>query len=134
GESDDQNRVWESRGTATVETAPIREVGDFAVFHAQTPVSIGAHRSALVPIFQVALEQSRSVLYYKASDWSSRGYRAIEFTNTTPHSLGRGVCSVYADNTFLGSCVLPATSPGGDALLVHALDTGVRIRCDFVQS
>lgn len=131
--ADNAYSVREPRAAATVETAAIREVGDFAVFHAQTPVSIGAHRSALVPIFQVALEQSRSVLYYKASDWSSRGYRAIEFTNTTPHSLGRGVCSVFADNTFLGSCVLPATSPGGDALLVHALETGVRFQYDLAQ-
>ena len=131
--ADNAYRVGEPRVAATVETAAIREVGDFAVFHAQTPVSIGAHRSALVPIFQVALEQSRSVLYYKATERSSRAYRAIEFTNTTPHSLGRGVCAIFADNTFLGSCVLPATSPGGDALLVHALETGVRFQYDLAQ-
>lgn len=131
--ADIKNSMQVPQAAAAVESADIREVGDFAIFHSQTPVSIGAHRSALVPIFQVALEQSRSVLYYKATERSSRAFRAIEFTNTTPHSLGRGVCAIFADNTFLGSCVLPATSPGGDALLVHALETGVRFQYDLAQ-
>lgn len=116
---------------AYMEPAETREVGDFAIFRAQTPVSIGAHRSALVPIFLVALDHTRSVLYYKQADHAERGYRALEFTNTTSYSLGRGVCSVYAEDTFMGSCVLPATSPGGDALLVHALETGVRVQTEL---
>ena len=116
---------------AEAATAETREIGDFAIFRSQTPVSIGAHRSALVPIFLVALENTRSVLYYKQEDHAERGYRAIEFTNTTSYSLGRGVCSVYADDTFMGSCVLPATSPGSDALLVHALETGVRFQTEL---
>ncbi len=114
--------------SAEVEAAERREVGDFCVFSAASPVSIASNRSAAIPVFQAALEQSKTVLHYKKENHAERPYRAIEFKNETPHSLGRGICTVYEQGTYAGSCIVPALKPGGDALLPHALETGVRVR------
>ena len=110
--------------------ADIREVGDFCVFESQSPVSIDANRSAAIPVFNTRLKDASSVLYYKAPSHPERPYRAIQFKNETPHSLGRGVCTVYEDGTYAGSCIIPAIRSGGESLLPHALETGVRIRRD----
>lgn len=115
---------------ARYDQAETREVGDFSIYHSQTPVSIGAHRSALVPIFTATVDESRTVLFYKESDHAERAFRAVEFTNSTPQSLGRGVCAVLVGEMFMGSCILPATPPGGEALLIHALETGVRFQAE----
>lgn len=116
--------------SATVETGDVTETGDFCVFESAGPVSIDAHRSAVIPVFQTTLDQSQPVLHFKAENHPERPYRSIRFKNSTEHSLGRGVCTVYDDLTYAGSCILPATKPGGDALLPHALETGVRVRVD----
>jgi hypothetical protein len=113
---------------ACYDQAEVREVGDFSIYHSQTPVSIGAHRSALVPIFTTTVGESRTVLFYKESDHAERAFRAVEFTNSTSQSLGRGVCAVLVGEMFMGSCILPATPPRGDALLIHSLETGVRFQ------
>jgi hypothetical protein len=35
---------------------------------------------------------------------------------------------VYDEGTYVGSCIVPALKPGGDGLLPHALETGIRVR------
>ncbi|HUG93385.1 MAG TPA: DUF4139 domain-containing protein [Planctomycetaceae bacterium] len=114
--------------TVAAPEAEVREVGDFCVFESQVPVSIDANRSAAIPVFNTALKAATTVLYYKSENHPERPYRAIQFKNETPHSLGRGVCTVYEEGTYAGSCIIPATRPGGESLLPHALETGVRIR------
>ncbi len=113
--------------SAAAPEAEVREVGDFCVFESQSPVSIGSNRSAVIPVFQTDLGKAKTVLHYKRENHEERPFRAIEFTNETPQSLGRGVCTIYQDGIYAGSCIMPATRPGGDALLPHALATGVRI-------
>jgi hypothetical protein len=113
---------------AAVDTAESREVGDFCVFDAQTPVSIASNRSAAIPVFQLTLGESKTVLHYKHENHPDRPYRSIQFKNETPYSLGRGVCTVYDEGTYVGSCIVPTLKPGGDGLLPHALETGVLVR------
>jgi hypothetical protein len=116
--------------SALVENVEAREVGDFCVFEAQSPVSIASNRSAAIPVFQVALAQSKTVLHYKKENHADRPYRSIEFKNETSYSLGRGVCTAYEEGTYVGSCIVPALKPGGDGLLPHALETGVFVRAE----
>ncbi|MCE9554758.1 MAG: DUF4139 domain-containing protein, partial [Planctomycetes bacterium] len=108
--------------------AEVRDAGDFCIFESTTPVSIGANRSAVIPVFNTTLGKSKTVLHYKLANHPERPFRAIEFANETAYSLGRGVCTVFHDGDYAGNCILPATKPGGDALLPHALETGVRVR------
>ena len=118
-------------GFAKMQSAVQKEIGDFCLYESQSPVSIAANRSAVVPVFQTTLENSEIILHYDADQHSERAFRAILFRNTTGQSLGRGVCTIYEENTYAGSCVLPAIKPDGEALLPHAMETGVLLRRTF---
>jgi hypothetical protein len=112
---------------AEVDEAEITETGDFCIFESANPVSIAAHRSAVIPVFATTLDETKPVLHFKTENHSERPFRALRFKNTTTHSLGRGVCTVYDGTTFAGSCILPATKPGAESLLPHALETAVKV-------
>lgn len=113
---------------AETDDADVHTVGDFSVFESPSPVTIAAQRSAVIPVFQTTLDQANAILHYKFENHDERAYRTIQFRNETEHSLGRGVCTIYEDGIYAGSCVLPAIAPGDDAMLPHALETGVRLR------
>lgn len=113
---------------AETDDAEVHTVGDFSVFESPSPVSIAAQRSAVIPVFQTTLADANAILHYKFENHEERAYRAIQFKNETDHSLGRGVCTVYEAGIYAGSCVLPAIARGDDAMLPHALETGVRLR------
>lgn len=108
--------------------ADVREVGDFSIFEINTPLTIKAGQSAEIPIFNAALKDAESVLFYKPEDNPERPFRAIKFKNETGQNLGRGVCTVYEQGTYGGSAVLQATKQGESALLCHAVETGVKVR------
>ena len=113
--------------SAATDDANVQESGDFCIYESANPVSIGARRSAVIPIFQTTLDNAQSVLHYHADHHPERPYRTVLFENDTQYSLGRGVCTVYREGAYAGSCVMPATRPGAPALLAHALETGVRV-------
>lgn len=115
---------------AKMEDAQVQTVGDFCVFESKQPVTILAHRSAVIPMFQSQLEEAQTVLHYKHENHPERPYRSVRFKNEMPHSLGRGVCTVYEAGVYGGSCILPATPAGETCLLPHALETGVKVRRD----
>jgi hypothetical protein len=122
-----------SSSTTTDESAfglnsEVREVGDFSVFEASTPVSIGAGQSATLPMFSVALNKARFILYYR--NGSERPYRSFQLRNETEHSLGRGICTVYQKGTYAGSCILPSCRQDEERMLPHALETGVRVHME----
>jgi len=110
------------------------EVGDFSIFQSRQPVSIGAGRSAVIPMFEVDLEEAAYLLYFKHTDHAERPYRAIRFTNSAGHSLGRGVCTVYLDDVYSGACIVPATTPEEERMLPHALETGVKALREVTES
>jgi hypothetical protein len=124
-----RNRGHEFRRleSAEVEATEVSEIGDFCVFESAHPVSIEAHRSAIIPVFQTTLKDSKSVLHFNVGNHAQRPFRAIRFHNTTEHSLSRGVCTVFDQKTYVGNCILPVTAPGGVSLLPHALETEVRV-------
>ena len=120
-------REYQREQAAEMKTAEIDDAGDFCIFESAAPVSIAAHRSASIPVFRTTLDESAGVLHYRESNHSTRPYRAIRFKNTTGHSLSRGVCTVYIETTYAGTCVLPASKPDDVDLVPHALETGVRV-------
>ncbi len=107
--------------------AEVKESGDFSIFHSSTPVSIGTKRSAIIPLFRTAVANCSAVLFYREDDEARRPFRAIRLRNTLTHALSRGVCEVFADDEFMGKCVLESTRIDEEVLLIHAKDTGVRI-------
>ena len=113
--------------TAQTATAEIHEVGDFNLFESESLVTIPAKRSTVIPVFNVGVADTKSVLHYKYENHPDRPYRSIEFLNQTGFSLGRGVCTVFEEAAYSGSCVLPALKPDEKRLLPHALETGVSV-------
>lgn len=115
---------------AQIDDAASREVGEFQVFETAENVTIKKGESAAIPLFNLELGESRSVLHYKFGEHAERPWRAIDFVHDGGFALGRGVCTVTEEGVFAGTCIMPALKPGGDALLPHALETGVRVRLD----
>ncbi len=116
------------RESAKVVASEVTESGDFCIFESAHPVSIDARRSAVIPVFQTALAESKAVLHYKFDNHKGRPFRSIRFKNTTGHSLGRGVCAVFDETSYVGSCIVPSLKDGGDTLLPHALESGVKVK------
>ncbi len=121
-------------GSAKIEEAEVAESGDFCIFESSTPVSIDAHRSAVIPVLITALDETKPILHFFHPHNPDHPYRTIRFKNTTGHSLGRGVCTVYDGTTYAGNCILPSTKTDGQALLPHALETSVRVNQEAGQS
>lgn len=113
--------------SAIVADSEIKEVGDFAVFKSNNPLTISSNRSAVIPVFDSELVETKNVLHYSQKNNTSRAYRCLHFKNETDHALGRGVCTVYFDGIYSGSCVLPAAKKGEDNLMPYALETGVKV-------
>jgi hypothetical protein len=107
--------------------AEVRESGDFSAFTSPRPLSIGANRSAIIPLFRAAVSEAQALLYYKEQDDRRRPFRAVRLMNPAAHSLGRGICEVFVGGDFRGKCVLEPTRPGDEMTLVHAKETGVRV-------
>lgn len=120
------------RGLTAAETtsAEVHEVGDFSMFESESLVTIPAKRSTVIPVFNVEVADSKSVLHYKHENHPDRPYRSIEFTNQTEFSLGRGICTVFEEGAYSGSCVIPPCKPEETRLLPHALETGVSVQQD----
>ena len=113
---------------ADMETADIGQVGDFCRFQAQSPVSVSAGQSAVVPVFDVALSGADTALHYAFDRHPARPFRTVRFVNTTGFPLGRGVATLYETGVYGGNCIMPATAEGQDATLPHALESGVRVQ------
>ncbi len=107
--------------------ADVRESGDFSIFTSPTPMDVMSKRSGLIPMFRVSLKAAKTVLLYNPKNNPTRPFRAVKITNETKSSLQKGVCEVYLDTDFQGKCILENTTPGQDAFLVHAKETGVKI-------
>ncbi len=117
-----------SRSTAETPSADVREVGDFSVFESQSTVTIPAQRSTVIPVFNLEVAEVKRVLHYKEANHPERPYRSIDFTNTATFSLARGVCTVFEEGAYAGSCIMPALKTDESRLLPHALETGVTVR------
>lgn len=111
---------------APVQSAEVRESGDFSVFTAPNPVTILSRKSAIIGLGNLALDDAKTVLLYKPAKNERRPYTAIKFKNTTQSSLSKGVCEVYVDGDRQGKCVLESTKQGEETFLVHAVETGVK--------
>jgi hypothetical protein len=111
--------------------AEVRESGDFSIFTSPTAVTIGSKKSALIPMFRAIFHEAKTVLVYNPNNNPQRPFRAIKVKNETKNPLGKGVCEIYLDGDFQGKAILEATSPGQEAFLVHAKETGVKVHAAF---
>lgn len=130
----ESSSVHSELSSAIVSDSEIKEVGDFAIFKSNNPLTISSNRSAVIPVFDSELSETQDVLHYSFNNNNNRAYRSLHFKNETEHALGRGVCTVYFDGIYSGSCVLPAAKKGEDNLMPYALETGVKILKNHISS
>jgi hypothetical protein len=116
------------------EQAQVREVGDAVEYTAPVPVSISANKSALIPLFSEVLEEADLVLVYRWERHPHRPFRAVRFRNKTAHSLAHGVCTLFQEGTYVGKAILEDTKPGEERTLPYALEGGVRVFTEDVES
>lgn len=121
-------------GSAITSQAETKEQGDFCIYTTKTPVSIAAHTSTVIPVFDAVLDEAKTVLHYNQKNNAKRAYRSIEFKNETGHALERGVCTVNLEGLYSGSCIVPAMKENERQLLPYALETGVKINSKSKQS
>lgn len=119
--------------TASTSAAEVTDVGDFNMFTSDSLVTIPAKRSAVIPVFNVEVAETKTVVHYKYENHPERPFRSVDFTNQADFSLGRGVCTVFVEGAYSGNCILPALKPGESRLLPHALETGMTVRRDQKQ-
>lgn len=112
---------------AEVFEAETDEVGDFCFYQSADLVTVAAKRSAAIPVFDKELDQAKGLLHYDHGNHAVSPYRSIQLKNSLPHSLGKGVCTVYQEGAFAGSCIVPEMKEGQQRLLAHALDSGVKV-------
>ncbi len=122
------SRTERRYSSAQMETAEVHEVGEYSLFESQSLVTIPARRSVIIPIFNQQIAEAKTVLHFKHENHPERPFRSVDFKNETDFSLGRGVCTIYEEATYSGSCIIPDMKPSQDRLLPHALETGVAVR------
>ncbi len=115
------------RKLSSIDVADTREVSDFSVYDAKLPVSIGSNQSAMIPILDLKLGETKTVIHYDSSNHRDRPFRCIEFVNGSKQSLSRGPCNVVIDETYVGSCIVPACKPTETSILPHVLETSVLV-------
>ena len=125
-----RSEVRMSPPSASAPAVETTQIGDFAIYESVEPVTIEANRSAAIPVLQVRLSETKTVLYHPPGNEHRQLYRAVRFKNETPQPLGRGVCTIFQGGTYAGNCVLPATPAAGTAMLVHALESGIVVHVD----
>ena len=107
--------------------AETRQIDEEVEYVSPSTVSIGANKSAIIPLFAQALDEARKVLVYKPERHPDRPFRAVRFKNETPHSLGHGVCTLFEEGAYVGKAILETTPPGDERTLPYALESGVRV-------
>jgi hypothetical protein len=107
--------------------AEIRDVGDFAVFDCPTPIVINSNKSALVPLKTWQLQDVNPVLIFNQFNHPRHPWQAKKFKNETGITLGKGVAIVLSEGEFTGKTVLEAAQPNEEAILIHALENGVKV-------
>lgn len=112
---------------ATFKNAEVKESGDFSVYTAPNPVTILSRKSAIIGLFDLPLEEFKTVLYYNPSDNATRPFTAVKFKNSTQNSLNKGSCEIYVDGDRQGKCILQNTQKGEESFLVYALENGVKV-------
>ena len=105
--------------------ADVKEVGDFSIFTAKEAVTIPAHSSAVIPIFETDLE-GNSVVYYQ-TEKPEKAFSSVQIQNNSEYSWSRGSCVVNEAAVYAGQCIVPMTKSGEERFLPYAVQTAVHV-------
>ncbi len=102
------------------------ESGELFEYRIQTPVTVPANSSALIPIVNEVIEGERISLY-NARRNIKHPYATVRLKNTTGLTLESGPVTVVEDDSYAGEGLLDVLKPGDTRFLPYALDQGVHV-------
>jgi hypothetical protein len=108
------------------EVASGAELGDFFQYEIKEPVSLARQKSALLPIFNQAVEGKRVSIYNERVQ-AKYPMLGLLMKNSSKLHLMQGPVTVYEDNSYAGDALLPDLRPGEERLLSFAVDLGVEV-------
>src|SRR5690606_5030778 len=111
-------RITEARG---------EETSMMFVYSGAKPVSIGGHRSALVPFLQRPIT-AEVVAHFEG--FGGQAEHVLRLVNTTGQTLPEGTMGVFADGGFGGEATIGRTRPGERRLLAVGPDLDTEMRVD----
>ena len=110
------------------------EIADFEIFSSSQQMTIKSKKSAVVPLFDVALSDAEYLLFYNVMNHPERPYKSLKFVNKTEKSLCKGKVVIYDEDVFAGEAIMETLKPTEEAILSYGLDNNIKILCDRVES
>jgi hypothetical protein len=110
------------------------EVGNLFEYRIETPVTVPASTSAMIPIVYQPVEGERIALFNRSAS-PDFPYAAIRFNNSTGLTLEGGPVTVFEQDAYAGEALMGVVKPKESCYLPFALDLGCRliVRTDYQQ-
>jgi hypothetical protein len=110
------------------------EVGNLFEYRIESPVTVPAQTSAMIPIVYQPVEGERISLFNRSAS-PDFPYAAIRFKNTTELTLEAGPVTVFEQESYAGEALMDVVKPKNSCYLPFALDLGCRVivRTDYQQ-
>jgi hypothetical protein len=102
-------------------------MGELFQYVIRTPVTVGRGQSAMVPIVSTTTDYRKDLLY-NASKLPAHPVATLRFQNESGLTLERGPVTVMEKSEYVGEAVLPFTTAGGEVVLPHAVELGIKVR------
>ncbi len=96
-------------------------------------ISVGAGESAMAPIAQHVSNYHRELLYNGAKH-PDHPVVALRLRNETGLTLERGPITITEDGQYRGEAMLPFTRQDAEIVLAYAVELGITVRAETVQS
>jgi hypothetical protein len=102
-------------------------LGELFQYVIGTPVTIGRGQSAMVPIVSASMTYRKDLLY-NAAKLPAHPVATLRFQNQSGLTLERGPVTVMEQGEYVGEAVLPFTAAGGEVVVPHAVELGIKVR------
>ena len=107
------------RGVAA--SAQAAEAGELFQYAIQAPVSLGRHKSALLPIVGQEVEGAKLSIYNERTH-AKHPFSGFRLQNVTSLHLSQGPLTVFDGGIYAGDARLADLAPGQERLVSYALD------------
>ncbi len=104
-------------------------LGELFQYNIGTPVTVQRGHSAMVPIVGADLGYRKDLLY-NGSKMPAHPVATLRLKNESGLTLERGPVTVVEGGEYVGEAVLPFTVEGGEVVVPHAVELGVKVRED----
>ncbi len=109
------------------------ELGELFQYSIETPVTVGRGQSAMVPIIASDLDFHKDLLY-NGRKLPAHPVATLRLRNTVGLTLERGPVTVIEGGEYVGEAVLPFTVTGGEVVVPYAVELGVKISEQSINS